>query len=351
MSEMNDSIFELLRNDPVFSQWLGLISEPVMILDNEMKLITANHDLLRLINATDSTSLVGRRPLEVVNCQFMNQSNNISQILSSLRQLHADEEFSEECSLVTHDGQWLNFRIRLKNFNYQDIPLIIMFMHDIADEKYRNALERIFFNDLTITASGLYSLLSIVANAPETGKELLPRLLNLAQGLLDDIESQRDLRLAEQDEIIPQHESVNVNDLIHELTDYLKQLEPNSNKNLKIINLNEQLTMLTDRRLLRRVLNNMLKNAFEASQDGDTVSVEVSHSNNRIRFSIHNPGVIAPETAERLFERFYSTKGKGRGWGTYSMKLLTERYLGGEISFETSAETGTTFHAEYPESI
>ena len=35
------------------------------------------------------------------------------------------------------------------------------------------------------------------------------------------------------------------------------------------------------------------------------------------------------EVKAQIFERSFSTKGRGRGIGTYSIKLLTERYLEG----------------------
>ena len=35
----------------------------------------------------------------------------------------------------------------------------------------------------------------------------------------------------------------------------------------------------------------------------------------------------------------FSTKGAGRGLGTYGMKLLTERYLNGSVSFVSSQAT------------
>ena len=45
----------------------------------------------------------------------------------------------------------------------------------------------------------------------------------------------------------------------------------------------------------------------------------------------------------------FSTKSStGRGLGTYSMKLLGERYLGGAVSFSSSAEHGTVFTFELP---
>ena len=50
----------------------------------------------------------------------------------------------------------------------------------------------------------------------------------------------------------------------------------------------------------------------------------------------------------QVFQRSFSTKGSGRGLGTYSMRLLTEHYLRGSVGFTSSAAEGTTFFASYP---
>ncbi len=50
----------------------------------------------------------------------------------------------------------------------------------------------------------------------------------------------------------------------------------------------------------------------------------------------------------QMFHRSFSTKGTGRGLGTYSMKLLSERYLGGSVTFRSIPGEGTTFTARYP---
>ena len=50
----------------------------------------------------------------------------------------------------------------------------------------------------------------------------------------------------------------------------------------------------------------------------------------------------------QIFQRSFSTKGNGRGLGTYSMKLFTEKYLQGRVSFESTEEEGTTFMAMMP---
>ncbi len=54
------------------------------------------------------------------------------------------------------------------------------------------------------------------------------------------------------------------------------------------------------------------------------------------------------EVQLQIFQRSFSTKGLGRGLGTYSVRLLTERYLKGSVSFTSSAEFGTTFRVRCP---
>jgi sensor histidine kinase regulating citrate/malate metabolism len=50
----------------------------------------------------------------------------------------------------------------------------------------------------------------------------------------------------------------------------------------------------------------------------------------------------------QIFQRSFSTKGNGRGLGTYSMKLLSERYLNGRVTFKSSSRDGTVFIGLYP---
>jgi signal transduction histidine kinase len=68
----------------------------------------------------------------------------------------------------------------------------------------------------------------------------------------------------------------------------------------------------------------------------------------QVEFSVENPGQIPPDIGARLFHRSFSTKGSGRGLGTYSVKLFTERYLGGKVSFHSSPEGGTVFTVRCP---
>jgi signal transduction histidine kinase len=104
----------------------------------------------------------------------------------------------------------------------------------------------------------------------------------------------------------------------------------------------------SDGALLRRVIGNMVKNALEACRPGETVTLRCSASRNGIEFSVHNPGAMPRNVQLQVFQRSFTSKGDGRGLGAYSMKLLTERYLGGKVSFTSEADSGTTFTGWYP---
>jgi sensor histidine kinase regulating citrate/malate metabolism len=105
----------------------------------------------------------------------------------------------------------------------------------------------------------------------------------------------------------------------------------------------------TDRRLLFRILGNMLKNGLEAISPGQAVTIGCSERGDDVAFWIHNPGVMPDQVQLQMFQRSFSTKGQpGRGIGTYSMKLLGERYLGGRVEFVSRDPDGTTFTLSLP---
>jgi sensor histidine kinase regulating citrate/malate metabolism len=92
----------------------------------------------------------------------------------------------------------------------------------------------------------------------------------------------------------------------------------------------------------------MTKNALEASGKGATITLSCKLNGRNACFSVHNPGFIDDEVQQQLFNRSFSTKGKGRGLGTYSMKLFGEKYLGGKVGFTSSEWAGTEFFLELP---
>lgn len=102
----------------------------------------------------------------------------------------------------------------------------------------------------------------------------------------------------------------------------------------------------TDRNLLQRVLINLLKNALEETEPAGTVTAGIRNAGNKIIFWVKSEQVMPENVRMQLFKRSFSTKGTGRGIGTYSIRLLTENYLKGEAGFISNESLGTVFSIE-----
>jgi sensor histidine kinase regulating citrate/malate metabolism len=141
-------------------------------------------------------------------------------------------------------------------------------------------------------------------------------------------------------------------DVVKEVIKTYKNNYIGENKEIEFNDLtNGNAHLKTDRTLLRRILGNLLKNALEASKDGDKVTITSEDLNSQIVFNVHNKSFIPRNIELQIFQRSFSTKGSGRGIGTYSVKLLTERYLKGEVSFLTDKKLGTVFTVIIPKEL
>ncbi|MFP4498727.1 MAG: ATP-binding protein [Vulcanimicrobiota bacterium] len=113
----------------------------------------------------------------------------------------------------------------------------------------------------------------------------------------------------------------------------------------------EILDSITDKTILRRVLSNLLKNALEASRKEDIIAMGCYKIEGNIIFKIQNPAYIPESIQSQIFQRSFSTKGKGRGSGAYSVRLLTTRYLKGTVDFTSNKAHGTEFIIKLPMEI
>ncbi|MGC4064279.1 MAG: ATP-binding protein [Polyangiaceae bacterium] len=107
-------------------------------------------------------------------------------------------------------------------------------------------------------------------------------------------------------------------------------------------------SLVTDKRLLVRVLVNLVQNAVEATPARGTVSIGAFQTAKGYRFVVANPGEISKEVAQRLLHVGYSTKGVGRGLGSHAVRLFGEGCLGGKLSFESDCHRGTRFYFDLP---
>jgi two-component system, NtrC family, sensor kinase len=109
-------------------------------------------------------------------------------------------------------------------------------------------------------------------------------------------------------------------------------------------------SLRTDPTLLRQILLNVLSNAHDAAgpEGSITLTAELAGGQVVVRVADDGPG-IAPEDRARIFEPFYTTKGRGRGTGLgLSISRELARALGGTIALESEVGRGSTFIVTLP---
>lgn len=230
----------------------------------------------------------------------------------------------------------------------------VVSLRDVSREKRLERLEQVFVHDLLNTVTGLRGWAWRLGRPDADPAVAATQIDRLSRRLEREIRDHRAVILAERGELTPARERVRARALLEAIDPRHFGLGPEDEARLALADGGEGLELDTDPALLTRVIVNMIKNGLEATAQGGLVRLgcEAAPAGDPapgVRFWVHNEGVIPPDVRLRIFQRSFSTKAeRGRGLGTYGMKLLGERLLGGRVSFASTPEAGTTFEIRLP---
>lgn len=355
---------QTVAQSPIVSQLLESVGCVMMVLNEERQIVALNEGAMKAfqLGPGDIESAFGLRVGEAfacVNAQDAPSGCGTSKrcencgttryIVEAFREQHAVEY---ECELhVERDGIALTreFWVRVAPISLFEGRYVVQTMHDIADKKRRESLERTFFHDIMNTLGALSAYRDLAEAEILSEPETLGEMGVLIGRVVDEVTSHQALLDAENERISVKTETHSTEALMAQLRVAFERHPATHGRRVTYEACLDEID--TDRTLLLRVLTNMLKNALEACPPGATVTVKCSRMDHFIDFTVNNPGRIAGEVAARLFKRSVTTKGeKRRGIGTYSMKLLGEHYLHGKVEFTTDELAGTTFSIRLPTS-
>lgn len=335
---------------------LDTVPDFVMVLNEHRQVVFANRALRDLTAGRDPR---GQRPGEILGCvhapelttgcgttHFCSNCGAARAILSGLR----GEENVQECRILLEGGGALDLRVWASPLEVDGRRYSVFVAADIGHEKRRYALERIFLHDLLNVVGSLYGFAHMLNEARDEKDRqfFIDRIISLANQLVSEIAAQQELVMAESSELSLTLLPVVSTRLLNDVAELYRAHETYDNRHIVLDPAAEPVRLTTDMTLLTRVIRNMVKNALEATPPGGAVTLGCRLDGDGVVFWVHNPGAMPREVQLQVFQRSFSTKGAGRGLGTYSIRLLTERYLGGQVWFVSSEEAGTTFYARYP---
>jgi hypothetical protein len=362
-----------VSHSPIVSALLEAVDAGLLVLNRERQILATNRAPL-LENLRHERHSIGLRPGEFFSCpRATEQAQGCGAgehclacgTYQAVTQSQASRRTVEqECLLTTGRGAGavaLELNVRATQVDIDGKDYTVVSLRDISHEKRREALERIFFHDILNTLSALsnwtHLLTSSTGERQDRARERISRLVGQLER---EIQLQRTLLDAEQGTLRPQRVTVTPAALLGDLQGVFADTQAAQQRTLTVEDRCPGVELVTDPVLLGRVLTNMVKNAFEATPVGGQVRLwcewETGPSasgdpqpSDAVAFHVHNPGEIAPAVAPHVFQRSFTTKaGTGHGLGTYGMRLLGERYLGGQVSFTTSAAAGTVFSIRLP---
>ena len=108
-----------------------------------------------------------------------------------------------------------------------------------------------------------------------------------------------------------------------------------------------EISLLMDPEQIRRAVGNLLKNAVEATDNGE-IRVSARKSSQRVVIEVADPGRGVPDRdKEKLFLPYFSTKGRGTGLGLAIVHRIVRDH-DGHITVHDNQPKGTRFHIELP---
>jgi hypothetical protein len=323
---------------------------PAVLLNDRRQVVMANRDF----RAAASDFALGKRPGDCLGCVEAARAPDgcgtapacttcgAGRSLARLEQ-GDPSPIREEC-LLTRQGstgeESLEFEAGLTR-----LPggWTMMALRDLSGEKRRRVMERCFLHDALNAAGGVQGLAELAAKGDETMSDLLP---TAAAAVVEELRHHQTLLAAESGELEPVLRRVDLAAICTEMATFYAKHPVGLSRRITVAC--EQLHVIADRVLLRRVVGNLLKNALEASRPGGVVGLSATRSGGQALVAVRNQGEMPLEVRHQVFRRYFSTKAaSGRGIGTWSVKLLTERYLGGTVSFRCQ-DGNTIFEAVFP---
>jgi hypothetical protein len=340
------------------SKLLNAVPDLILFLNMERQIIFANQSFLTFFEIQDVPSIYGLRPGKVMKCAHSGEDEGcgttefckVCGAAKAIQYCQQGKECCEECHIIRIENKGhLDLRVWTTPFKEGDEKFIIFVVANIGHEKRRMVLERIFFHDVLNTASVVNGFAKRLKKAkPEDAEKFKEKVSFASDMLVEEIVAHRDLTMAENAELSVNFESTNSLEILKKIIDLYQEHDAVKGRHIFLDTHSSSIDFITDQSLFKRVIGNMVKNALEGSKEGENITIGCQVKEDCIEFQVRNPNFMPREVQLQIFQRSFSTKGENRGLGTYSMKLLSERFLNGRVSFITSEKNGTTFNACYP---
>lgn len=229
--------------------------------------------------------------------------------------------------------------------------------------RMREEAEHLMRHDLKAPLNALVGIPAILlmdGNLTEEQREMLRTLEDTGWRMLGMMDLSLILWKMESGRYLPEPHPVDlipmIRKILAELDGMIRQkklrlslcTEEKRGQPLRPLHEGDRFMVLAEDLLCHSLLSNLLKNAMEASLQGEVLELTFFFQEKEARLCIENSGEVPREIRETFFEK-YVTSGKkgGTGLGTYSARLIA-RTLKGDILLDTGVRGRTRISLYLP---
>lgn len=338
-----EELYSIIRENKVMDD----AQTTFVVVDDNLRILYVNYtpvdkalqispgDLLQCSNACEAAHGCGTHP----NCKMCKLRNMVQTSLSTKKKMETDANF-----LIGKNTDY-NVHAISTPFSYEDKEYSVVLLLDKTEQHREFMMERVFLHDLLNLSGAIHGILECIEHGDDN-KEMISMVKDMSVQLLDEIQAQRTIIFAKNGMLKPEPKIFKASECIDFVSNGLVLASKDMcNVELTVDSSLTEEKLNSDKALVNRVLHNMVKNACEASP-GTKVGVKGYTVGNKVVFSVHNDAVMPDELKSKIFIYGNTTKGAGRGLGTYSMKLIGENYLKGHVWFKSEKGFGTEFYFE-----
>jgi len=145
-------------------------------------------------------------------------------------------------------------------------------------------------------------------------------------------------------------------DLVDFIKELLHELKALCKKN-QIIDFQYQgkSNVVLDKKMIKHILFNLVSNAIKFSNEGSEIKIRLENINSHFNLEIEDQGIgISKSDQKYLFQRFFRARNASNIQGTGLGLNIVASYIdlmGGEISFDSEENKGTTFKIKLPNNL
>ena len=334
---------DLRRQREEFSAITENMSEGLLVIDRETRVLSYNTAALRLLGAEGPVK-------EAESVLALDREAGFRRCVEEALAGRRWEELLEReetcrrvlASPVEQDG---------------DLTGAVLLVLDVTEKEQREALRREFTanvsHELKTPLTAILGTAEILENGmvrPEDIQHFAGNIHREAQrliGLVNDI-----IKLSRLDEggYAAQWETV---DLYQQAGDVLDQLAPAADKKQVSMTLEGDCALVRGvPQIIEEIVYNLCDNAVAYNRQGGSVTVTVSAAAEGARIAVRDTGAGIPKEAQdRVFARFYrvdkSHSGGGTGLGLSIVKHGAA-YLGARVELDSEPGRGSTFTVTFP---